>query len=112
MATESERLEAEARALQAQIQPLLQRRDNVQARLREARSREWIAAHGVTANDVQMSSGPDLPWFGTVWLFGDWLRKQAAQKRYAEWNGRIFHASDLMAHAMPDMPGHVEHLQP
>jgi hypothetical protein len=96
-------------ALKAEIQPLQDRLNKLARQKRDADSRDFIAANRITRDDVEMSSGDKKPWFGTVWEFGEWLTENS-KKVWAEWNGRIYHAADLVNGRMPDMPGEVDHL--
>lgn len=96
-------------ALKAEIQPLQDRLNKLAHQKREVDSRDFIAANRIIRPDVEMSSGDGKPWFGTVWEFGEWLTGNS-KKVWAEWNGRIYHAADLVNGRMPDMPGETDHL--
>lgn len=96
-------------ALEAEIQPLADSLQKLKRQKREVDSRDFIAANRITREDVEMSSGDKKPWFGTVWLFGEWLAGNS-KKVWAEWNGRIYHAADLVNGRKPDMPGETDHL--
>jgi hypothetical protein len=50
--------------------------------------------NNVTKKKVQLSTG-DVPWFGHVSKFAEWLKKNRPNMQYAEWNGRIYFASEL-----------------
>ncbi len=102
-------LEDQVASTQAQIAPLASRLEQLNRQLREAKSRQFISANNITKEDVEMSSGDGKPWFGIVTDFEDWLRDNSS-KRWAEWNGRIYNASDLIRHKMPDSPGETRHL--
>lgn len=108
-ATCSASLAREIAALEAEIQPLADRLQKLKRQKREVDSRDFIAANRITREDVEMSSGDKKPWFGTAWEFGKWIAANS-KKRWAEWNGRIYHAADLVNGRMPDMPGETDHL--
>ena len=97
-------------ALEAEIQPLSDRLQKLKRQKREVDSRDFIAANRITRDDVEMSSGEKKPWFETVWEFGEWLAGNS-KKVWAEWNGTIYHAADLVNGRMPDMPAETDHLQ-
>jgi hypothetical protein len=86
------------------IRPLAKKLERLNRQLADMESRAFIEANKITRADVEMSAGDGKPWFGTVTEFGLWMRTHGS-KRWAEWNGRIYHAADLMAGRMPDMPG-------
>lgn len=109
MRTTSE-IESELQRLVSEVQPLNIRVSRLRAERDEAMSREFIAVNRITRKDVQMSGGEGVPFFGVVTSFGDWMKANNNPKRWAEWNGRIYHSSDLMNHRMQDMPGLVEHI--
>ena len=92
------------------IRPLAEKLERLNRQLADMESRAFIEANKITRADVEMSSGDDKPWLGTVGEFGRWMRTHACSKRWAEWNGRIYFAADLMANRMPDMPGRTSDL--
>ena len=102
-------IEQAIKETEAQIAPLTARLERLRREKAERDSRSFIAVNKITRDDVEMSSGDGKPWFWIVGKFADWLSANS-KKRWAEWNGRIYHTSDLLAGRMPDMPGKVEHL--
>ena len=95
-------LKAEIDALRASVKPLMDRIDALQEQLREAQSREWIAAN---ANGV--------PYFSTLRSFGDWLGCTGSTKRWVEWNGYVHAAAEVIAgRTFRRMPGRIEHVAP
>jgi hypothetical protein len=97
--------------LRDRIRPLAKQLDALASQYRDARSREWIAANGVAADDVQTSRGDDLPFFGTIWAFAEWLKKTRCDKRWCEWNGRIYSTAEIIAGRRDQgAPGFVSHL--
>lgn len=106
-----ESIEAEIAGLEVQIGPLANRLQKLGAELRDCKSKQFISVNGITRDEVEMSSGDGKPYFGSVWGFTDWMRRKPNKKRWAEWNGRIYHTSDLLNGVMPDdMPGLVDDL--
>ena len=102
-------LAQEIATLENQLKPLLDRMATIRRKERDALSREFIAANRITREDVEMMSGDGKKWFGTAYEFGKWIAANS-KKRWAEWNGRIYQAADLVNGRMPDMPGEVDHL--
>ena len=90
------------------LQPLLAKLETLNRRREKLESLAFIAAKKITRDDIQMSSGDGMPWHGTAWDFGRWMRTHACTKLWAEWNGRIYRAADLMAGRLPDMPARVD----
>lgn len=102
-----DRLEAE---IEAKIAHLLTHKEGLLCDLREALSREWVAANGVTMKDVQLSSGDGVPWFDHIQDYANWLAENST-RRWAEWNGRLYYAAELMAGKMhPNAAGLIEHV--
>lgn len=104
-----EELQREIADTHGMITPLTSKLERLNLELADALSRQYIAVNKITRDNVEMSSGEGKPWFGTAWSFGDWMRKNS-KKFWAEWNGIIYPAYDLMNGRMDDMPGRVEHL--
>jgi hypothetical protein len=102
-------LAREIAALELELKPLLDRMATLRRKEREALSREFIAANKITRDQVETSYGDEKPWFGTAWEFGKWIAANS-KKRWAEWNGRIYHAVDLVNGLMPNTPGEMDSL--
>ena len=104
-------LRIEIEAMVERMRPLEDELVALRSQLRDAVSREWIAANGVTLEDVQLPWGDDIPVFLTVYKFGDWMRSTGCKKRWAEWNGALYSSAELMAGRMArDAPGLLEHV--
>ena len=73
-------------------------------------SKAFIEANGITRADVENPEGDGKPLFRNVNEFGIWFRTHPCTKRWASWDGRIYHIIDLMCGRMPDMPGRMEDL--
>jgi hypothetical protein len=108
-ATCSASLARQIAALEIELKPLLDRMATLRRKEREALSHEFIAANQITRDQVETSYGDEKPWFGTAWEFGKWIAANS-KKRWAEWNGRIYHAVDLVNGRMPEMPGEMDSL--
>jgi hypothetical protein len=102
-------LAREIAALELELKPLLDRMATLRREERDALSREFIAANQITRDQVETSYGDEKPWFGTAWEFGKWIAANS-KKRWAEWNGRIYHAVDLVNGRLPDTPGDMDSL--
>lgn len=77
---------------------------------RDLQSHIFIVVNNIHRADVEMSDGPDKPWFGNIGAFMAWL-KNYSDKNWAEWNTVIYRASDLKAGRTPhDMPATIDDL--
>jgi hypothetical protein len=106
----STEIQAEIRKLNEQIEPLQRARDELKREESEVLSREFIAANNITLDDIEMSNGEEKPWFGHAYAFGEWL-KTNSKKPWAEWNGGIYHAADLINKHMRQTNGMVSTLE-
>lgn len=104
-----EQMSDEILGLELQIQPLAQQLETLRRDLRDAESRKFISANRITKSDVEFRDGDGKPYFSTCWEFSKWL-KEHSTKHWAEWNGIIYHTSDLMAGRMDSTPGNKCHL--
>lgn len=98
-------LQSEISKLESEMFATTKTLNGLRRELLNAESLAFISTKKITKADVEMSSGDDRPWFGTIYEFGDWLKTTACKKVWAEWNGRIYHTTDLINHRMPEMPG-------
>ena len=96
--------------LQFRMKPIQDRMDEISRRKEDVLSRQFIAENGITRQQVEMSSDTG-EWFYTIDSFSKWLLVNS-DKKWAEWNGRIYYTSDILDGRMPIMPGMVKHLQP
>ena len=106
----STEIEKEIADLQKQLRDPLARLNFLSKELSDAKSHEYIKANNIKRDDVQFSSGNDMPWFGDVWTFATWCRSNS-EKNWAEWNHRIYRMSDLLEGRRPESPARVEHLK-
>lgn len=96
--------------VEQEIEELQQRLAQLRDEKRHKDSRAFIAANGITRQDVELMSGDDNPYFGHIADFVEWLNCHST-KRWAEWNTRIYLQSDLKAGHMPhNMPGFIDDL--
>lgn len=105
-----EKLKQEIRPIEVEMKLLNNRLESLCRELRDEESKAFIAANNICVEDVQMSSGEDIPWFGDIWTFTAWMKRKLTHQ-WMEWNGRIYSTSDLFNGRMPDVPGRVEHLK-
>jgi len=96
--------------LERQIQPLAATLRILHVQKSNKDSIEFIRVNRITADDVELSSGDDKPWFGNVISFIIWLRANT-KKRFAEWNSRLYFTSDLLANRTLETPGRLEHVE-
>ena len=90
--TEEQRLadlDAEIASREQQINPLLRGLEVAKMLRRECYSRLMIAKLGIRKSMVQLSSGDDMPWHGTICGFRGWLADTCNRKPYYEWNGHV-----------------------
>lgn len=103
-------IEREIAELGDAIRPLNAKMERPQSEKRRLQSRNFIATNKICLADVEMSSGPGIPYFGHISDFAAWLKKNS-DKNWAEWNSTIYRMSDLLAGRMPcDMPSSVDDL--
>ena len=106
----SDTLKAEIDALKAELSPLQIRLAKLERDHRDALSREFIAANGITRDQVESSAKTeDKPWFGHIADFVDWLGWHPG-KPWAEWNGTLYLVSELKAGRMTETPALYDNL--
>lgn len=111
--TSSDSLSKEIEVIEAMLKPLDERLRVLKDRFYDQMSIEWIEANGVKKADVEMSSGEEKPWFGTVDEFAVWLGANSS-KPWAEWNGWIYKTEDVINGRVPGiqgMDGQIERLK-
>jgi hypothetical protein len=99
--------------LQDQVNPLLANLNLLRLQHRDALSREFIAANRITIDDVKMSDDASDEWGNQIATIADlakWLRKNST-KKWAEWHGKIYHASDIAGSKLPQIYGLIQHLK-
>ena len=98
-------IELELQQIAEQMKPLVARVETLNRERSRLKSLSFIEANGIRKDDVEMSSGSGKPFFGVVYEFGKWLKKNS-NKRFCEWNGRIYFTAEIANGLMaPDAPG-------
>ena len=93
-----------------QLKPLLFLQNRLKRDLAKALSIEFIKVNCLTKDVVQSSNGNDIPWFGYVGTFADWLRSNSTLT-WCEWNGTLYRTIDILSGRMPvDAPGKYDDL--
>mgnify|MGYP001602084413 CR=1 FL=1 len=110
----SHELQSRLTGLRVQVTPLLAQIHQLEAELRDALSREWIAANNVKLEDVADPDEKGLPYFGHIKAFADYLRYNMADKKWCAWNGTIYNTAEILAGTMDhkNSPGKMEHFHP
>jgi hypothetical protein len=103
--------------MSAELENLRSERDRINRRIadlenaeRDAKSIEFVRVNQITADDVQSSDDDGVPWATSCYEFGRWLSQAGCRKRYAEWNGQLCYAADLMAGFFRPTVGLAEHV--
>lgn len=103
-------LKAEIERRRAAVAPALREIEALERLHADAQSREFIAAHRITADQVQPCDIPGV-WHGTVWEFGKWLESNGITKPWCIWNGRLYPTAEIKAGSMRrEAPGMAEHV--
>lgn len=106
-------LAAEIERRKAELQPALSKIAYLENQLREVRSREWIAAHKITREQVYFSSNVDEPWLGDICMLAAHVKRTSCTKPWIEWNGVLYPTHEVMlGRFQPSSPGLAEHLPP
>lgn len=100
-------LQTEIDRRRAALQPALREIEALERQHAEAASREFIAAHSITAAQVQSSR--EGGHHGTVWAFGKCMEANGVTKPWCEWNGRLYPTAEIKAgHMWREAPGLAE----
>jgi hypothetical protein len=91
----SHELKIELEEVGAKLKPLLGQRETLQRAISKAMSLEWIAANNVKREDIITPDDKDLPYFGDLKRFSEYLVGTNCQKKWATWNGKIYNAAEL-----------------
>ena len=104
-----EQMQAELAGIIEQLKPLMQRQGELRRQIAQRKSREFARANQITLEDVQLSSGEGVPYFGTCLSFGTWLAHNRCEKRFCEWNGILqFTAEAIQGRWNFELPGRLE----
>lgn len=94
-----------------QLQPLLQRQTELQHEQARLESLAFIAINKVTRESIELSSGDGKPWLFDIGSFASWMKDNRCDKRFCEWNGRIYFTAEIIAGRMePNAPGRMSEL--
>lgn len=94
-----DQIDAEIADVTSAIKPLSNRLEALKRERIHLLSRNWIAANGVSIENVELSSGDGKPYFGIAYKFIEWLKANST-KRFCEWNGRIYYTSEMITGRM------------
>lgn len=94
---------------EAELQAAHTRATSLREQYRQEKAKRFIEANAIKRADVELSSGEEKPHFGMIYPFIEWLRRHS-KKNWAEWNGGIYHMSDLLAGRMPPVSATMEDL--
>lgn len=95
--------ELQIEELNFKLEPLIRKKQELNRRLRQLKSIDYIDSKGIKKDDVESCTGDDRPWFGTITSFTNWL-KMNSTKKYCDWNGWIYEISELIEGRMDQNP--------
>ena len=105
-----EGLEMELARIQSRIDSMVSARDKIKRKLGRVASLKFIEEHSLTKSQVQSRDEDGVPYFDTVFDFGDWLVENT-DKKWLCWNGLIYESSEIVAKRMArDAMGCYRHL--
>jgi hypothetical protein len=102
------KLQYQHKCTQAVVDPLVQKLNRLDREINQLKSKLFIAENQITRDGVQLSQGDGMPWYGTVYEFGKWMRDTGCNKRWCEWNGRLYNTSDIIRGKMYETPALLE----
>ena len=82
--------------LEFEIKECKSKTERLENYLEQIKSEEFVSENRITKDDVQLSHGDDLPWFGHITNFVDWLRKTNCKCPWSEWNGTLYSTKRLV----------------
>lgn len=82
--------------LDRQINNLRHQKQELEQSIARSDAAEFIRMTGMTKDQVQLSTGPGVPWFGHVSGFATWLKVQRPRKRWCEWNTCIYPTAEVI----------------
>ena len=89
-----ERLEKRLKDLDLELNPLLRLKDDLSHQLATAKSVKFIVKNGITKSQVQRCDDEGVPYFGDVYGFGKWMRRNSV-KAWCCWNGMLYDSEEL-----------------
>ena len=93
-------VESELVGFMGRLRPLQEQAFALHCEAVTLRSLAWIKANSVLFVEVELSSGGDKPYFDTLSRFVAWLRSRKHNRRFCEWDGRIYCTEELLAGRM------------
>ena len=105
----SDTLKKDIEDLKAELAPKQILLGRLERDYRDALSREFIDANGITRDQVEPCSGESKPYFGHLREFIKWLGWNPG-KPWAEWNGTLYRVADLQANDWGGTPALFDHL--
>lgn len=90
-----EQIESDIAEIERRIEPMRRDKQSLVRELRRAKSIAWIKANNVTRDQVQLSSGDNIPWHSHCEAFATWLLQTKCEKRFCEWNGTLFFTAEM-----------------
>lgn len=102
-------LEEKIKFVDELLEPLNRKRGALVSDFWECKSRDFIAANGITLSDVEAVEGPGKPWFGEIKEFRKWLEENS-ERPWCEFNGMIFSRADVISGKMTKTEAYYEHV--
>lgn len=104
------KIEADIELTSKEIRPLEEKLNRLKRELREAKSREFIRANGITMDQIQEFQGDGIPWFGMFREFGRWMKETDCQKRFCNWCGCLHFTAKAKEGWTICTDGRIEHV--
>ena len=105
-----EGLEVELARIQSRIDSMVSAMDKIKPKLAKKKSLKFIEENCLTKRHVQSRDGEGVPYFNTIFGFGDWVVENT-DKKWLCWNGLIYESSEIVAKRMArDAMGCYRHL--
>lgn len=97
-----EEMLARIEAIEVITDPLMEELGALEMEIRKLKAAEWIAANGVTKDNVQLTMGgsPGVPFFEELKQAKEWVATQTVSHPFVEWNGQIFSRENFMQSRM------------
>lgn len=108
MSTELSTLESRQHFLRATIAVYETELNAVECRIRDIKSREFIAANKITRDDVHLTT--ETGWTQDIGTLAARLRRMSNIKRFAEFNGWLWCAQFLASTGLEPTPAMLDHV--
>lgn len=93
-------LENELEEIELKMQPLRSLRARRRRQLESEKRKRFIADNNIIKGQVQQCDGDDIPYFGHIDSFGEWMVTNST-KPWCCWNGVIYKTQEII-------PGRME----